>query len=683
MAYNFISWSNKWGSWVVAAILVITCIIIYTPAMRGDFIWDDDAYITDNPLITAPDGMRRIWFSFDHPSQYFPLTYTVFRLGYQMWGFDTFGYHLINVLIHIANAFLVWIVLVKLRLRWAWLAVLIFALHPINVESVAWITELKNVLMAFFFLLSFLLWLKFIENPEPKAKDWLIYTGSFIFYALALFSKTTACTLPIVMMLVLWSKHISIREKHWRRIIPYIVFGIMMGFVTIWWEQVRGASASVLRLNYLERFLLAGRALWFYIGKLILPVNLTFSYPLWDVDWTKPFHYTWTLAAVFVAVLMWYYRAKIGRWPIAVVVFFVVTLAPVLGFVSIYTHYYSYVADHYVYVACIGPIALFAAAISIAWHKSNNIIRIIISVCLVAGLMYLCVTSWRQSHIYKDLETLWQDTLKKNPNSPLAWNNMGIILENRGNKEEAMTYYRKVLKIHPDDEVALYNIGTLLKSEGKLDEAVSYYQKAIRIQPGYAAAHNNLANTLKMQGKVDEAIEHYKKALSIQPLDAIAHYNLANTLRSQGQLEQAITLYKRAAELNPQFSSARFNLAVTLESAGRIQEAISQYRKILEFDPNAIDAINALAELLISDSDPNIWNAGESVRYAKHAAELTDYNNPAILRTLGLAYIAAGDVNEAMRTAQIALDLAVATGDNSSAESIREWIKANKQSNQN
>jgi len=295
--------------------------------------------------------------------------------------------------------------------------------------------------------------------------------------------------------------------------------------------------------------------------------------------------------------------------------------------------------------------------------------------------MTLCVATWKQCHIYKDLETLWQDTLKKNPDSLLAWNNMGIIIENRGDKEKAMSYYRKALEIHINDEVSLYNIGTLLKSEGKLDEAVSYYQKAIKIQPNYAMAHNNLANTLKMQGKVDEAIEYYKKALLIQPRDAITHYNLANTLRSRGQLDQAITLYERAVELNPRFVSARINYAITMESAGRIQEAISQYRKVLEFDPNALDATTALAELLVGSSDPNIRNVNESVRYAEHAAELTNYSDPSVLRTLGQAYAAVGDMNEAMKIAQIALDLAIATDDNSSADSIREWIETHKQSN--
>jgi tetratricopeptide (TPR) repeat protein len=681
MENNLASWLAERINLVIAAILIVACLIAYTPAMRAGFIWDDEAYVTENSLLAAKDGIKRIWFSFDQPSQYFPMTYTVFRLEYKLWGLNPFGYHLVNILIHITNAFLVWLVLSKLRIPAAALAAAIFALHPVNVESVAWVTELKNVLMAFFSLLSILVWLRFIERPAAEVKGRLLYTLSLVFYALALFSKTTACMLPAAMVLILWFKRIPILKRHLRLIIPYVVLAAMMGLVTIWWEQVRGEGGIVLKLNYLERILLAGRALWFYIGKLILPVNLTFSYPLWNIDWAKPLHYTWTLAVACGAIFMWFYRARIGRGPVAAALFFAAMLAPVLGFVSIYTHYYSYVADHYVYMACIGPIALFAAAVSTVWYKATATMRNVISVCLTAVLVTLCVLTWRQGHIYKDLETLWQDTLGKNPNSLLAHDNMGLLEDNRGNIEQAMSHYYRAIEIYPDDEVAHYNLGSIFKSQGKLDKAVAYYRKAIQIRPNFTAAHNNLANTLKMQGKIDEAIEHYKTVLMLEPRDSKTYYNLANTFREQGRLDEAVTFYERAIEMDPQFGYACTNLAVTLESMGHVNEAISQYRKVLQIDSNALTALTALAELLIRNADPNILDANEAVRCAERAAELTNYSEPVVLNTLGRAYAAVGERKKAEITAQRALDLAAARGDNTLADFIRKWLEQYKQSN--
>jgi protein O-mannosyl-transferase len=411
------------------------------------------------------------------------------------------------------------------------------------------------------------------------------------------------------------------------------------------------------------------------MGKLILPVNLTFSYPLWHIDWTKPLHYTWTLALVCAAALIWFFREKIGRGPIAAGLFFIATLAPVLGFVSIYTFYYSYVADHYVYMACIGPIALFAAAVSQIWHKSTAIKQNLISLCLAMVLIVFFALTWQQGHIYKDLETLWQDTLKKNPDSLLAHANMGLIEVDRGNTEQAMKHFYKALEIYPDDYVVPYNLGNIFKAQGKFDEAVAYYRKALRIQPDFVEAHKNLANVLKKQGKLDEAVEHYEKALMLKPQDSKTLYNLANIFREQGKFNEAVTAYQRSLELEPQFDYARTNLAVTLESMGRANEAISQYRKVLEINPNALIPLNALAELLANSSDPNVRDVNQAVRFAELAAGLTNYNDPVVLNTLAMAYASAGSKSKALTTAQKAIDLASAQGNIALADSIRKWIE--------
>ena len=226
-----ISKPELWG----AIFIVVAVFIAYWPALRGGFIWDDDAYVTNNPLLTAPDGLRRIWFSFYTQSQYFPLVYTTFRFEYGLWGLHPPGYHIVNVLLHSANALLVWLVLRRLALPGAWLAAAIFALHPVQVETVAWITELKNTESTFFCLLALLAWMKFAGTHS-----WRFYALTFLLYALALFSKTTACTLPAAMLLVLWLKHLPVNWQRWLQVVPFLAAGLAMGLLSIWWERHLG-----------------------------------------------------------------------------------------------------------------------------------------------------------------------------------------------------------------------------------------------------------------------------------------------------------------------------------------------------------------------------------------------------------------------------------------------------------
>src|SRR5208282_2029879 len=220
---------------IPGTLIVVFVCLAYFPALRGGFVWDDEAYVTNNPLLTAPDGLTRIWFSTEPPSQYFPLTYTTFRIERVLWGLNPAGYHLVNLLLHAANALLVWRVLTRLRVPGAWLAAAIFALHPVQVESVAWISERKNVLMGFFFLLTLLAWIKFID--ELCKRPWRFYVLALIFYALALSAKTTACTLPAALLLVLWLEKMPINWRRLAQVAPFVAMGIGIGLVAVWWER--------------------------------------------------------------------------------------------------------------------------------------------------------------------------------------------------------------------------------------------------------------------------------------------------------------------------------------------------------------------------------------------------------------------------------------------------------------
>src|SRR6266403_6421220 len=348
---------------LLALLLAVTTILAYQPVWHGGFIWDDDAYITNNELLTAPDGLRRIWFSLDSPSQYFPLVYTMFRFEHSWWGLNPTGYHIVNILLHIANALILWNLLARLHVSGAWLAGAIFALHPVQVESVAWITERKNVLMGFFFLLTLLAWLAFVD--ERTKRPWSFYVLALILYMLALSAKTTACTLPAALFLILWLQKKAINWKRIFEILPFLVLGLAMGLLAMWWERYhQGTSrAAITFLSPIERVLVASRAVLFYLSKLIWPSNLTFIYPKWTISPEHLLDYVWLVAAIAVCMAIYWLRRSTGRSVEVAAAFLGATLSPVLGFIMLFTFRYTFVADHYQYLACIGPIALVSAGV--------------------------------------------------------------------------------------------------------------------------------------------------------------------------------------------------------------------------------------------------------------------------------------------------------------------------------
>jgi tetratricopeptide (TPR) repeat protein len=483
------SWRH---GWLFGWFLVAVTLIAYGPAWHAGFIWDDDAYVTQNPLLTAPDGLRRIWFSLDSPSQYFPLTYTTFYVERALWGLNPAGCHLVNLLLHAANALLVWRVLARLRVPGAWLAAAIFALHPVQVESAAWITERKNVLMGFFFLLTVWAWIKFIDDQSKR--PWRFYVSALVFYALALSAKTTACTLPAALLLILWLKKMPIGWRRLAQVAPFVAMGIGMGLVTVWWEgHHQGTQGKLFEMGPVERLLVASRAVWFYAGKLLWPANLTFSYPRWTISASDPRGYGWLLATAALGAAIWRARRWTGRSVEVAAAFFAVTLSPVLGFIMLYTFAYSFVADHYQYLACIGPMALAAAGITIGLGRVAAGKPLLQPALCAALLMALGLLTWRQCGMYADVETLWRATLARNPDCWLAHNNLGTALRQKGRVDEAIIQFQEALKIMPDNESVHFNLAKALYQKGRVEEAITQFQWALQIEPADMEAQNNLA----------------------------------------------------------------------------------------------------------------------------------------------------------------------------------------------
>jgi len=535
-------------AWLGAASLAALTVFAYWPAWHGGFIWDDDRYVTHNYLLIASDGLRRIWFSLDAPSQYFPLTYTVLRIERSLWDLNPVGYHWVNILLHLGNALLVWCILARLKVPGAWLAATIFALHPVQVESVGWISELKNVLMGFFFLLTLLTWIEYVDATHKHRR--ILYVAALVFYLLALSAKATACTLPAALLLVLWVKKTAIGRRALLEIIPFVLLALGMGLLAVWWEKYHQGTRMLVSLGPLERLLIASRAVWFYLGKIFWPAKLTFIYPQWQIDAASPVAYFWLIAAIAFVVAIYYGRRRFGRSVEVATLFFIVTLGPLLGFIMLYTFRYTFVADHYQYLASIGPIALASAGL-VTLSRSSKTRQRVVGGTSFAILICLGLLTWRQSATYRDAETLWRATIAKNPDCWMAYNNLGVVQFEKGSVEDAIEKYQQSLGLHSDYPEAHYNLGSALLQKGYPDEAIRHCEEALKIQPNEPDAHIVLGNAFMAKRDVDRAINQYQQALTVRPEDSNAHYNLGIALQEKGETERAAREYEKARKYEP------------------------------------------------------------------------------------------------------------------------------------
>jgi tetratricopeptide (TPR) repeat protein len=533
---------------LLAAALGILTIIVYRPAWHGGFIWDDDRYVTQNSLLTAPDGLSRIWFSLDAPSQYFPLAYTVLRIEHSFWGLHPTGYHWVNILLHVANALLVWRILARLKIPAAGLAAAIFAVHPIQVESVAWISELKNVLMGFFFLLTLLSWIEYVDGTNRRRG--VLYVVALIFYSLALFAKSTACTLPAALLLILWLKEKPIGRRTLLEIIPFVVLALGIGIVAVWWEKYHQGTRVLASLAPIDRLLIASRAFWFYLSKIFWPSDLTFIYPQWHIDAANPTAYFWLAAAAILSLTIYFARRFFGRSVEVAALFFVATLAPLLGFIMLYTFRYTFVADHYQYLACIGPIALVSAGLVTLRRFGKGaqwLVRgagLIILVCL--GLL-----TWRQSATYRDEETLWRTTIARNPGCWMAYVNLGVVQVQQGLVDDAVNMYETALRLHETYPEGHYNLASAFLQQGKIDEAIAHCQRALQLEPNDPDAHVVLGNAFMGKENPDRAIREYQEAITLNPKDSNAHYNLGAAFQAKGENDRAAIEYEKARQFEP------------------------------------------------------------------------------------------------------------------------------------
>ena len=611
--------------------LVAATLLAYSPAWQGGVLWDDNAHLTRSDLQSTA-GLWRIWFDVGATQQYYPATHSAFWLMHRLWGDATLGYHLVNILLHVCSALLLKAILSRLAIPGGFLAAVIFALHPVAVESVAWMTELKNTLSTAFYLSAALSYLRFDRRRRASA-----YVAALAFFALALLSKSVTAVLPAAILVVFWWQRGTI---NWRRdvwpLLPFFALGASYGLLTAWFERVlNGAQGIEFRLEPLDRLLVAGRAIWFYLETLMWPRRLVFIYPKWKIDATSWSQYLNPAAVIVGLGMCWLIRRR-TRALLAASLLYCGTLVPALGFFDVYPFRYSYVADHFQYLASSAMFTLLAASIT-AWlsRTSVNMRRAEAIMCLAIGAP-LSVLTWQQAHDYADARTLYETTLRRNaecwlchnnlataklhgseadlsdaiahlheslriyPDDAEAHNNMGGVYQRLERYEEAIHEHEEALRLNPQLVEARYNIGVCNQALNRLNEARAQYVEAIRVQPDYTMAHYNLGTTLTALGVLDQAEAEFRQALRLMPEFAPAHDGLGYVLMQTGRIPDAVTEFKDATRIAPDYAPAHYKLAVTLAGAGLADEALEEFREAVRYAPASPEMHFSLGAALAS-----------------------------------------------------------------------------------
>lgn len=592
-----------WRAPLAGLALLVLTLAVYVPVIRdGGFIWDDEAHVTQNPTLWSTEGLRAIWLDVGATHQYYPLVFSSFWVEFRFWQRDARGYHLDNVLLQAANALLLWRLLVALRVPGAWFAAAVFAVHPVHVETVAWISERKNLLSGFFTLLTAHLYLRdalpeLFDAPRTRGTSW-VYLFGFICFVLAMFAKTVACTAPCAMLLVIWWKRGGrIVARDWLRAAPFVVVGAMLGLITAYMERWQiGAAGAGFDLSPLDRVLIAGRAVWFYAAKLFWPRPLIFAYLRWHIDAHQAWQWLFPLSALGVIVAAWSLRRRTaGRAILVGVLYFAGTLFPALGFVNVYPMKFSFVADHFQYLASIGIIALVVGGL--ATLAANRIARAGAIVAAAITLLLLARVTFAQQDVYHDEQTLWQRTLSQNPTAFHAASNLGGIYVTAGQLDRAQPLLEKALSLAPENFGVLNQLGQIHATLGRSREAIDCFRKASKLAPNWPEPVARMAMEERKLGEKREAERHIRRAAAMTRDSAFPYLELASLLAEEGRNDEAVTALRQAVQIEPDSARTHFNLAFVLARLGKRDEAIREAREALRCEPDHAGARQLLEQL--------------------------------------------------------------------------------------
>ncbi len=516
--------SGDWRTVLLPAALIVLAVVwIYSPVIRGDWLWDDKQLIKENATyIHDRAGLWRIWADPHGLPDYYPLLTSVEWLEWHLWHENVAGYHVVTIGLHVLGAFLLWRLLGKLGVRMAWLGALLFAIHPVQVESVAWMAELKNTLSLPPFLLAMMAYIDF--DDAGKKSD---YARAALWFIVAMLCKTTMVMFPFVILLYAWWKRGHIRRADWAGSSLFLAISIVFGSVTFWFQQHHAFQGEEVAIGgWLSRVALVGTATAFYLFNCVWPVGLLPIYAKWTVDPPSVLEFViWPglLAVVFVA---WMRRTSWGRHVLLGLGFFLINLVPFVGLTTPYFMTFSWVVDHVLYLPLIGLAGLAAVGVGAAFDSARPFIRCGATVGVVGYCVFLAAVAHGYAGQFVNQATLWTYMLKYNPDAWPAHNNLGNYLCDHGRVEEGIEHYEQAIRLNPRNAQLYESLGNGYVLLERYPEAIAQYQRAISIVPGYVDAHFNLGRAFALSKRYPEAIEQYELVVEMDPGNSLAHLNL-------------------------------------------------------------------------------------------------------------------------------------------------------------
>jgi protein O-mannosyl-transferase len=601
----------------LTGILLIT-FLVYLPSLRNGFTnWDDRDYVIENPLVARPHVLDVLMTPIG--GNYHPLTILSLALNYRLSGYEPAAYHGLNLLLHLANTALVFAFVWRLSRRRFWAATatsLFFGIHPLHVESVAWIAARKDVLYTLFYLLGLLAYLRHRER-----RHWGWFAACLAAFVLSLASKPAAMVFPLTLVALDWFLQRTDRVRLALEKLPFVALSIVAGLLTLQAQQASGAVDRVGPWSLFEKLLFAAYGSVMYVVKLFVPVGLSAVYPYPDKGSSLGPEYYAALGSLAIGLPALLYVCRRLRPVLFGWAFYFINLVLVLQFVTIGK---AVMAERYTYVPYIGLL------LGLTWWLDEpprpvriaSRARLVIGAVLVVLLPWSLVQTWVRCGVWKDSETLWTDTIRKFPHRIAdAHYNLGVALAARGKLDEAISNYREAIRLDPKSGIAQNNLGNALANEGRLDEAIVQYREAIRLKDDFSVAHNNLGNALKAQGKLEEAVAQYRAAIRLDDHSGAVHNNLGNALAAQGKLEEAISHYREAIRLKADYSEAHNNLGVSLVKLGRLEEAISHYREAIRLKGGYSNAHINLGMALAQTG-----RLEEAIQHLRRALELDPQN---------------------------------------------------------
>jgi Flp pilus assembly protein TadD len=539
-------------------------------------------------------GLRAIWLG-PGTGDYYPVKETLEWLQVRWWGESPFGYHLTNVLLHAAGGVLLWRLLRKVGVRCARFGGLLFVVHPLAVESVAWVDELKNTLSLPLLLLAMMLYLDYDGAEAGRSGRGLRYGLSLGCFLLAMLSKSSVVMFPVILLLYVWWKRGRIQPRDVTAVTPFLAVSLVLGLVAIRFQAVHGLGGGIAPLDlggWPTRVARAGLIAAFYFYKCVLPVGLMPLYPQWAAAARSPLSWLPWLRFIVVFAWLWSRRATWGRHALLGLGWFFLNLLPVLGFIPVSHFRFTWTMDHLAYLPLAGLAGLGAAglgALETRWAPTRPLGRWLALSAVAAICAVLAIESRHYAAIFQSEERFWGFALERNPQAWLAENNLGNLVLERGDAPAAIGHFERALQLNPAYPEAEYNLGLALAGTGRLGEAARHYAASLRLQPANEGAENNLGNTLLRLGHPEEAVAHYAEAVRQQPADVQARCNLGVALGRTGRTEEAVAQFQEALRLQPESAEAHAGLGNAYARLGRPAEAVGEYQDALRVAPADAD----------------------------------------------------------------------------------------------